>query len=103
GTARFSPLQLARQTECSPRVATGVRGQQPAEAVPDRRGSGNGIKRREKGPSYPKRQRKLAISYQRDYCLRAPDRTPALQTAEPALAKRYARHAPRRVSFHLKR
>jgi hypothetical protein len=73
-----------------------VRGQQPAEAVPGRRGSGNGIKRRGMGPFYTKLPRKPAISYQRDYCLRAPDRTPALQTAEPALAKRYARHTPSR-------
>jgi len=41
------------------------------------------------------RHRKIAISHQQDYCLRAPDRTPALQTAESALAKRYARHTPR--------
>jgi hypothetical protein len=72
-----------------------VRGQQPAEAVPGRRGSGNGIKRRGMGPFYTKLPRKPAISYQRDYCLRAPDRTPALQTAESALAKRYARHTPK--------
>src|ERR1035438_3645935 len=36
---------------------------------------------------------------QRNYCLRAPDRTPALRTAESALAKRYARHTPRREAF----
>jgi hypothetical protein len=76
-------------------VEAGVRGQQPAEAIPGRRGSGNGIKLREKGPLYPKRHGELAISYQRDDCLRAPDRTPTLQTAESALAKRYARHTPR--------
>jgi len=57
-TARFSPLQLAWQRECQPRVETGVRGQQPAEAVPGRRGSGNDIKRREKGPVEPKTARK---------------------------------------------
>ena len=38
GTARFSPLQPARQGECSPRVETGVRGEQPAEVVPRRLG-----------------------------------------------------------------
>ena len=32
-----------------PRVEAGVRGEQPAEAVPGRRGSGNGIKRPGKG------------------------------------------------------
>jgi hypothetical protein len=42
----------------------------------------------------PKQRGKLAKSYQQDYCLRAPDRTPALQTAESASAKRYARHTP---------
>jgi len=50
---------------------------------------------RKTGPFYPKRHRKLAINHQQDYCLRAPVRTPVLQTAESALAKRYARHAPK--------
>src|ERR1017187_5032142 len=58
GAARFSPLRLAWQRECQPRVEAGVRGQQPAEAVPGRRGSGNGIKRREKGPVLPKTAQK---------------------------------------------
>jgi hypothetical protein len=53
GTAQFSPLQLAWQTECSPRVETGVRGQQPAEAVPGWLGSGNGIKRPEEESVLP--------------------------------------------------
>ncbi len=49
-----------------------MRGQQPAEAVPGRRGSGDGIKRRGKRPVLPKLRSKLAISPQRGYCLRAP-------------------------------
>src|SRR5665213_1946808 len=54
GTTRFSPLQPARQAERLPRVEAGVRGEQSAEAVPCRLGSGNGIKRRGKAPFYPK-------------------------------------------------
>ena len=34
------------------------RGQQPAEALPGRRGSGNGIKRQENGPVLPKTAQK---------------------------------------------
>src|SRR5260370_31733667 len=78
GTAQFSALQLAWQTECSPRVETGVRGQQPAEAVPGRLGSGNGIKRPEKEAVYRKLHRKLATRHKQDYCLGAPVRKPAL-------------------------
>jgi hypothetical protein len=37
-----------------------VRGQQPAEAVPGRLGSGNRMKRREMGAFYPKMHRRLA-------------------------------------------
>ena len=71
GTARFSSLQLAWQTECSPRMETGVHGQQPAEAVPSRVGSGNGMRRREMGAFYPKMHRRLATSCQQDYRPRA--------------------------------
>ena len=46
GFRRFS---LRGKAECSPRVEAGVRGQQPAEALPGRLGSANGINRREKG------------------------------------------------------
>src|ERR1039458_3856765 len=52
-TTRFSSLQPAWQTERQPRVEAGVRGEQLAEAVPRRLGSGNGIKRREKADILP--------------------------------------------------
>ena len=45
---------------------------------PGRMGLGNGIKRREKRAFYPQLHRRFAISYQRDYRLRPPDRTSAL-------------------------
>lgn len=35
-----------------------------------------------RGPFYPKQHRKLDTRFQQDYCPRALDRTPALQTAE---------------------
>src|ERR1017187_6829270 len=94
GTARFSPLQLAWQRECQPRVEAGVRGQQPAEAVPGRRGSGNGIKRREKGPVLPKTAQKACYKLPTGLLPVRPVRTPAMKTAGSALAKHYARQTP---------
>ena len=55
GFRRFS---LRGKENVSREWKTGVRGQQPAEAVPGRLGSGNGIKRREKGPVLPKTAQK---------------------------------------------
>ena len=42
-TSSDPPLRLAWQRECQPRVEAGVRGEQPAEVVPGRLGSRNGI------------------------------------------------------------
>src|ERR1019366_9258291 len=102
GTARFSPLQLAWQRECQPRVEAGVRGQQPAEAVPGRRGSGTGIKRREKGPVLPKTAQKACYKLPTGLLPVRPVRTPAMKTAGSALAKHYARQTPskRKMVIH---
>ena len=70
GIAHFSPLQHAWQTGCSPRMGTGARGQQHDEAVPGRWGFGNGTNG-EKMECHPKLHRRLVISCQQNYCLRA--------------------------------
>src|ERR1700722_8949452 len=60
------------QTECSPRVEAGVRGQQPAEVVPGRSGSGNGIKRREKGAVLPETAQKACYKLPTGFTACAP-------------------------------
>jgi len=89
GTAWFSPLQLARPTECSPRVEAGVRVSNLLKLF---RAAGfwKWHKQTVKRPVLQERHRKLAISHQQDYCLRVPVRTPAQHTAESPSAKRYA-------------
>jgi len=51
-------------------------------------------------PVFGQIKEQFAINHQQDYCLRAPVRTPVLQTAESALAKRYARHTPSATAIY---
>ena len=93
-TAWFSPLQLAWQTECSPRLETGVRGQQSAEAVQGRLGSGNGIKRPKRGV-LPENYTEDSLSATNWItALRAIAKNQPCKPLESALAKPYARQTP---------
>ena len=92
---RDQPLEDTAGLHCGPHPAQD--NSYPPAPKPNLRASTAGfrLKRRGKRPVLPKLRSKLAISPQRGYCLRAPDRTSALRIAESALAKRYARHTPR--------
>src|ERR1035441_4036435 len=86
-TTRFSSLQPAWQTERQPRVEAGVRGEQLAEAVPRRLGSGNGIKRREKADILPHNGEKICYKPPTGLLPARPNSKTNPQTAGAVLAK----------------